>query len=201
MASDRMAFSVALGNDAVAVVELAAVAAAPFTVEQAQLARAGGEVIGVWLAGVSASAGKALGLAEPEGPPPPSFEDEMRTELERARRLALNGGVLVATVPGSGGVPDPRVLSVVIQMVRAELRSADLLGQLAGGDIAAVLVRTSAEGVAVAAERVRQRLDGLAREHQVPAVVVGHALYPGGPAESPATLVSKARKEAGLLFS
>jgi len=201
MAADRLTFGFGLGNEAVAVLELAASAGAPFTVEQAQLARAGGEVISVWLAGVSSSAGKALGLAEPAEPPPPPFEDEMRTELERARRLSLNGGVLVASVPGSGGIPDPHVLSVVIQVVRGELRSADLLGQLAGGDIAAVLVRTSAAGVAVAAERVRQRLDGLAREHLLPAVVVGHAVYPSGPKESPSTLVSKARKEAGLLFS
>ncbi len=178
MAADRMAFSVALGNDAVAVVELAAAAAAPFTVEQAQLARAGGEVMACGWQASPAARGRRLALPNPQRPPPPPFEDEMRTELERARRLSLNGGVLVASVPGSGGIPDPRVLSVVIQVVRGELRSSDLLGQLAGGDIAAVLVRTSAEGVAVAAERVRQRLDGLAREHQLPPVVVGHALYP-----------------------
>jgi GGDEF domain-containing protein len=92
-------------------------------------------------------------------------------------------------------------MSVVIQVVRGELRSADLLGQLAGGDIAAVLVRTAPEGVAVAAERVRQRLDGLARERLLPPVVVGHALYPGGPAESAMALVSRARQDAGLLFS
>ncbi len=107
---------------------------------------------------------------------------------------------MVASVPGAA-VPDPRVLSGVIRTVRAGLRSADLLGQLAGGDIAAVLVRTSPEGVAKAAERVRLRLDELAQARQLPAVVVGHALYPAGAGESPAALVERARKEAGLLFS
>ena len=48
---------------------------------------------------------------------------------------------------------------MVIQTVRNELRSSDLLGQLAGGDIAAVLVRTSPDGVATAASRVRQRIE------------------------------------------
>jgi GGDEF domain-containing protein len=85
--------------------------------------------------------------------------------------------------------------------VRAELRSADLLGQLSGGEIAAVLVRTSPEGVAKAAVRVRERLDALARARQLPAVAVGHALYPAAAGESPAALVARARKEAGLVFS
>jgi len=201
LAADRLAFGFALGNDAVAVIELASAPGASFTVEQAELARAGGVVLSVWLSGVSGGAGKGLGVTEAAAPPPRPFEDEMRAELERARRLSLNGGVLVASVPGSGGMPDSRVLSVLIQVVRGELRSSDLLGQLAGGDIAAVLVRTSGEGVAVAAERVRQRLDALAREHLLPPVVVGHALYPGGPAESALALVSKARKKAGLFFS
>jgi GGDEF domain-containing protein len=124
----------------------------------------------------------------------------MREELAKAKRLSLSGGVLVASVPGTE-VPDPRVLSVVIRTVRAELRSADLLGQLASGDIAAMLVRTSAEGVARAAVRVRERLDALARSSQLPPVVVGHALYPAGAGGTPTSLVAKARKDAGLVFS
>jgi GGDEF domain-containing protein len=131
----------------------------------------------------------------------PAFEQTMEGELEKAKRLSTNGGVLVASVPGAGGIPDAHVLSVVIQTVRNELRSSDLLGQLAGGDIAAVLVRTSPDGVATAASRVRQRLDALARERQVPPVVVGHALYPHGGMESPAALIARARREAGLLYS
>ena len=55
--------------------------------------------------------------------------------------------------------------------------------------------------MATAASRVRQRLDALARERQVPPVVVGHALYPTGGMESPAALIAKARREAGLLYS
>jgi GGDEF domain-containing protein len=109
--------------------------------------------------------------------------------------------VLVASVPAVGGVPDAQALALVIQTVRHELRSSDLLGQLAGGDIAAVLVRTSAEGVATAASRVRQRLDALARARQVPPVVVGHALYPAGGLESSSALIARARREAGLFYS
>jgi hypothetical protein len=197
----RIALGFALGNGATGVVELLASPARPFTVERAQAARIGAEVLGMWLSGISLGvlreqSGTRLG--EEKAPPP--FEDMMREELSKAKRLSLSGGVLVASVPGAA-VPDPRVLSVVIRTVRSELRSADLLGQLTGGDVAAVLVRTSAEGVAKAAERVRVRFDELVRTRQLPPVVVGHALCPAGTGESPTALVARARKEAGLVFS
>jgi GGDEF domain-containing protein len=133
-------------------------------------------------------------------PAPPPFESAMRDELARARRLSLGGGVLVASVQG-GKAPDPQVVSTVIRTVRSELRSGDLLGQLGGGDIAAVLVRTEPEGVARAAERVRARLDHLARAGQVPPVAVGYTLYPPDAPASPALLVERARRQAGLIFS
>ena len=116
------------------------------------------------------------------------------------KNYLASGGVLVASVPGAQG-PDPRVLSIVIRTVRKELRSVDLLGQLGGGDIAAVLVRTTPDGVARAADRVRARLDALARSHELPPMVLGHALYPAGQAGSPASLVERARQQAGLMYS
>jgi hypothetical protein len=196
---ERMAIALGLGPDAVIVVEVRAFDDSPFGIGQAQTAHAGAGVLSTWLAGVWAgAAGSVMPHGEPVAPP---FEAALDGELEKAKRLRLNGGVLVASVPGAGGISDPRTVSVVIQTVRTELRSSDLLGQLAGGDIAAVLVRTSPEGVAAAAGRVRQRLDALARERQVPPVVVGHALYPAGAWEPPATLIARARRSAGLLYS
>ena len=201
VSTSGISLGIALGNGATGVIELLASPSRPFTIEGAQAARVGAEVLGVWLSGISVGSlrGPVGGRAEEEAAPPP-FEDAMRDELGKAKRLSLSGGVLVASVPGAA-VRDPRVLSVVIRTVREELRSADLLGQLTGGDIAAVLVRTSAEGVAKAAERVRERLDALARARQLPPVVVGHALYPSGTGESPAALLARARKGAGLVFS
>jgi hypothetical protein len=197
--AERMALGFAFGGGAGGVVEFLASPDQPFGVEQAQAALAGLEVLSVWLSGTS------VGFARPQAdrapvPPSPPFEQAMDDALARARRLSLGGGVLVASVRGGGG-PDPRVMSIVIRTVRAELRSADLLGQLAGGDIAAVLVRTDPDGVARAADRVRARLDALARERQVPPVAVGHTLYPADQAASPASLVEKARQQAGLTFS
>jgi hypothetical protein len=201
--TQRIALGLALGNGAVGAIELVASPAHPFTVERAQAARVGAEVLGGWLSGVSLGASSmreraAARAADDKAPAP--FEDLMADELNTARRLSMSGGVLVASVPGAA-VPDPRVISAVIRTVRQELRSADLLGQLAGGDVAAVLVRTSPEGVAKAAERVRVRFDELVRARQLPPVVVAHALCPPGAGVSPTALVAKARKEAGLVFS
>jgi len=201
VSTGRIALGFALGNGATGVIELLASPDRPFTIERAQAARVGADVLGIWLSGISLGAMRepAPQQASAEKAPPP-FEAAMREELGKARRLSLSGGVLVASVPGAA-VPDPRVMSVVIRTVRSELRSADLLGQLSGGDIAAVLVRTSAAGVAKAAERVRDRLDELARNRQLPPVVVGHALCPAGTGESPTALVARARRDAGLVFS
>lgn len=199
---DRLSFAFGLGGNATIVIEMLAFADAPFSPEQGYAARAGAGVMSTWLAGVWVGAAGHVTERQPPPPPPePPFEARMEGELERANRLRLNGGVLVASVPGAGGIVDPHAVAVVIQTLREELRSSDLLGQLAGGDVAAVLVRTSAEGVATAASRVRQRLDTLARERQVPPVVVGHALYASSAWESPGALIARARREAGLLYS
>jgi hypothetical protein len=200
LSTRRIGIGFALGNGATAVIELLASPARPFTVERADAALVGADVLSAWLAGIALGASQGAPQGLPEAPAVPPFEDSMREELARAQRLSLSGGVLVASVPGAAA-PDPRVLSGVIRTVRSGLRSADLLGQLAGGDIAAVLVRTSPEGVAKAAERIRLKLDALAQARKLPAVVVGHALYPAGAGESPAALVERARKEAGLVFS
>ena len=196
----RIALAFGLGNDSTAVIELLAPGDRTFSLDNVNVARVGGRILSVWLSGISVGASQRP-VDRAEAPAVAPFEDRIHEELSRARRLSLSGGVLVATVPGTGGVLDTKILSTVIRTVRAELRSSDLLGQLATGDIAAVLVRTNSDGVARAALRVRQRLEAQARMHQLPAVVVGHALYPAGGVESPAALVNRARQDAGLMFS
>ena len=200
VSAERIALGFGLGKGAGGVVEFLASPGRPFTAEGVQAARAGLDVLGVWLAGISVGFARPSQGRTSQPPAAPSFEAAIREELERARRLSLSGGVLVASVPGAQG-PDPRVLSIVIRTVRKELRSVDLLGQLGGGDIAAVLVRTTPDGVARAADRVRARLDALARSHELPPMVLGHALYPAGQAGSPASLVERARQQAGLMYS
>ena len=196
----RIALGFSLGQGASGVVEFLTSLDRPFTAEHLQAAQAGLDVMSVWLAGFSVGCTKTASGRPADVSAVPPFEDAMREELVRARRLSLSGGVLVASVPGAEG-PDPRVLSIVIRTVRAELRSVDLLGQLTGGDVAAVLVRTNPDGVARAADRVRARLDALARTHELPPVVLGHALYPAGQAGTPSSLLAKARQQGGLMFN
>ncbi len=100
---DRMAFAFGLGPDAAIVIELLASAERAFRVEQGQTARVGAGALSNWLAGVWTGAAGQVAAREIETPTTPPFEQTMEGELERAKRLRLNGGVLVASVPGAGG--------------------------------------------------------------------------------------------------
>ena len=113
-------------------------------------------------------------------------------EMERVKRLSLKGGVLVARF-SNGGPPGAWAVTSVIEAMRGELRSSDLLGQLPTGEITALLVRASADGVMSVAWRVRERLEELARDRQLPPIELGHTLYPDGGAESLSALVERAR--------
>jgi hypothetical protein len=87
----RIAIGFALGNGATGVIELLAPPARPFTVERAEAALVGAEVLGVWLAGMSLGATQASAPGLPEAPAAPPFEETMRQELDKARRLSLSG--------------------------------------------------------------------------------------------------------------
>lgn len=195
----RMALCFAFGGGASGVVELLAPADAPFRAEQARAAREGLDVLATWLSGTSIGFAGAAGERQ-AAPASRPFDESMRDELARAKRLSLSGGVLLASVPRAKD-HDPQVTARLIRAVRSELRTADLLGQLSGGDVAAVLVRTDPDGVARAADRVRAKLDAMARAHELPPIAVGHALYPAGQEASPASLLERARQQAGLTFS
>ena len=193
----------------VAVVSLGAAAGARFGPADLRLAEAGAGVLAAWLGGVTAatearaeaiaSPGDARAVQEPPSAaapavPTPTAPAALDAEMERIRRLSLKGGVLVASF-GSGEPPVESAVSSVIDAMRQELRSSDMLAQLAGGDIAALLVRSSPEGVAAAAWRVRKRLERVARERRMPPVVLGHTLYPAEGAQSLNALVARARQQ------
>ena len=120
----RIAMGFALIKGASGVVELLAIPARPFTPESVQSAQAGLDVLSVWLAGISIGFAKTTGGRTVQARPAPPFEDAMRDELARAASLSLSGGVIVASVPGAKAL-DPKVVSIIIRTVRAELRSVD----------------------------------------------------------------------------
>jgi hypothetical protein len=163
----------------------------PFTQGQTLLAEAGMTLIGTWLSGVtSATSGRAAGrVGDVQAP---ALDAGTRGETERVKRLSLKGGVLVARFK-NGGPPEGWTVASVIEAIRKELRSSDVLGQLPTGEITALLVRASADNVASVAWRVRKRLGELARDRRLPPIELRHGLYPDGSAESPSALVERTR--------
>ena len=192
---DQIVIVAPLTGAGAAAIELRAFDRVPFTHGQALVAEAGATVLGSWLSGVTSAIGGGLAEQAGEVRPSPTLEDAIGGEMERVKRLSLKGGVLVASF-ASGGSPGERAVRLLIEAMREELRSSDLLGQLASGEIAALLVRASADGVMSAAWRVRKRLETLARERKVPPIVLGHALYAEKGAEPLSALVERARSGA-----
>ena len=195
LGSDRIVIVTPLTGGGAAAIELRAFDRLPFTHGQALVAEAGAAVLGSWMGGVTAAIGSGFVEQAGEVRPRPTLEDAINGEMERVKRLSLKGGVLVVSFAG-GGSPGEQAVRLVIEAMREQLRSSDLLGQLASGEIAVLLVRASADGVTGAAWRVRKRLEMLVRERRIPAIVLGQALYAEEGAEPLSALVERARSGA-----
>jgi hypothetical protein len=192
----RIAIAHSLGGGADALMDLGAGPTSEFDVAAASLAEAGAPVVRAWLAGVALAERRAPVSERPEASPAPPFEESMGEEVGRARRLRLKGGVVVMSIEAREASGDIRARGLLIQALRSVIRSSDLLGQLTTGECAALLVRANEAGVAAAEKRLRQRIDGLAREHRLPNVALGSALYPPLEGETPGMLLNRARTAA-----
>jgi hypothetical protein len=192
---DRIVTTVRLAGGGSAGVEFQPIDHIPFTRDAAFLTEAGLAMLGTWLSGVTSATGGRLAPPVTDVRPTPTLEEAMGGEMERVKRLSLKGGVLVARFT-NGGPPRGWTVASVIEAMRKELRSSDLLGQLPTGEVTALLVRASAGGVESVAWRVRERFERLARELRLPPVELGHALYPEGGTESLSALVARARSAA-----
>jgi GGDEF domain-containing protein len=166
--------------------ELGTVAAWPFDLRAVALAETGAATIAAWLAGALHGLATGYGLDTEAGPG--GFEERIRHELERARRFGTQAGVLVVDTTDSSRARHALVLRPLIDIIRSELRAADLLGRLEDGALAALLVHTDAAGTAIVAERLLARLADMARHQRVPAAGVGHAAFPDQGETVPALL-------------
>lgn len=189
----RVVLSAEVGVGRVARLGLVAGNGARFDTSQVRLAEAGFDVLAAWLGGVAAATRNSQAARANEKQP---LEAAIGDEMDWVRRLSLRGGVLVASF-GAGESAGATAVSSVIEAMRDELRSSDLLGQLAGGEVAALLVRATSDGVLSAAWRVRKRLEQVTRDRRLPPVVLGHALYPAQGAETLGALVHRARSGNG----
>jgi len=189
---ERLALALSLGGGADALIDLGAGPTAQFGIAAASLAEAGAAVVRAWLAGVALAERRAPVSERPEASSGRPFETALGEEAGRARRLKLRGGVLVVGIEAG----DLQARTALLRTLRADIRSTDLLGQLATGEFAALLVRANDAGVAAAEKRLRERVGLLVRQRRLPVVTMGAAPYPPADGETPGMLLNRARTTA-----
>lgn len=190
----RLAFPLAVGLYAPALLELTAASGHRFNATDAGLAEAGAGFAEPWLAGalkglVSSGAGSFPGLV------PHGFEARIQEEIERARRFNLEAALLVidtAVLPADYRSPG---LAPIVDALRGHIRASDLLGRLADGQMAVLLVHTDARATAAVTARLQAGLGALAdavSPGSRPAL--GRSAYPAA-GETAKALVSAARAD------
>jgi hypothetical protein len=189
---EYLAFAMPVTANGTIVLELRGSDDQPFTVSHARLMEAAMAILRIWAAGaMRGAASLPAGRVQTQ----PLFEQRIEEEISRAKRFKLELGLLLFQVPpGFEGAPGaaggPRAVPKAVQR---QLRRSDLLGWLAGGELAAVLVHTGANGVNSAGARLQRSLEAIARSLALPAMRVGYASYPGD-AETPVELFERARR-------
>lgn len=98
-----------------------------------------------------------------------AFDQALEREFERASRYARPASLILIDLDHFKHVNDTwghpvgdRVLAQVAAAIRACLRHVDLAGRTGGEEFAVLMPETSPEGAAVAAERLRHAVAGLA---------------------------------------
>jgi hypothetical protein len=103
-----------------------------------------------------------------------AFERRIHEEVERAKRFNLGLGlVLIGTEPAR----PVTMLEAVVQALRPELRTSDLLGRIRGGVLAVVLVHAGSEAAESLVARLRHRLESMPHEVPLGAVRLGKAIF------------------------
>jgi len=191
---DRLAIPLAVGLSSPALLELTAAPGHRFSATDAGLAETGAGVAEPWLAGAlkglsGTGAGTLPGLVGH------GFEARIQEEIERARRFNLEAALLVidtAVLPVDYRSPG---LAPTIDALRAHIRASDLLGRLADGQLAVLLVHTDARATAAVMARLQASLAGLAEAVSPGArPAIGRSAYPAA-GESAKALVSAARAD------
>ncbi len=194
VSAKRITVWLALGPGVVAVFDMCPDTDTEFTDTQGTLVEAGLMVLGVWLSG------RLNGATSEHRPSVPrstaDFESRIADEVRLAARLTVPAGLLVMDVPPSSASVVPRSIpSPVLQDVSRQIRSWDLAGRLDGGHLAVLFLQVDAEGVKAAGNRIRRRLDAVARGAGLPPVRLGLAAFAPGD-ESVASVVARARANA-----
>jgi GGDEF domain-containing protein len=176
---DRLLIALEATPSTSAWLDLGAVGGREFTPADAGLAETGAAVVEVWLAGALQGlvhSGHALGpTLRVQG-----FEDRIQEEIDRARRFNLEAGLIVIHTFAAARERHPLALAPFVEAARSQLRGSDLVGRLATGDLAALLVHADRTGTATVAARLQQRLAALCADLGVASTRLGTAAYPSG---------------------
>lgn len=106
------------------------------------------------LAPAAGDNGTGAGAARPAGSPP-TLDERLQEEFERARRYSLSFSlVLLDVCPAGGATPGPET----VERLRRGLRLPDFVAGYGGGEYAIVLPETGAEGARRSVARVREQL-------------------------------------------
>ena len=193
-APDRLVFALQASAGSSAWLDLGRVSGRLFGPSDALLAEAALPVIEAWLNGALQALSSGDGLLS-AALATRGFEARIQEEIERARRFNLEAGLLVVASAGQGRDQHALAVAPLVEAIRTQLRATDLVGRLANGDVAALLVQTCARGVATVADRIQQRLlVRVAGELAFPGTMLGKALYPSA-GETAAALVQAARDD------
>jgi len=194
ISAKRITISLALKPGVVAVFDMCPDTDTEFTDTQGTLVEAGLMVLGVWLSGRLKDITGEHRPSEPRSTA--DFESRIADEVRLAARLNVPAGLLVMDVPSSSAPVVPRSTpSPVLQDLSRQIRSWDLAGRLDGGQLGVLFLQVDAEGVKAAGNRIRRRLDALARWAGLPSVRLGLAAFAPGN-ESIASVVERARADA-----
>ena len=190
----RLTLPLAVGLAGPALLELTAAAGHRFSATDAELAETGAGFAEPWLAGaLKGLAGS--GVASLPGLIAHGFEGRIQEEIERARRFNLEAALLV--IDTGFLPPDHRHpgLAPLVDALRAHVRASDLVGRLADGQMAVLLVHTDARAMAAVTARLQAGLAALP-EPTAPSgrPAVGRSAYPAA-GETAKALIAAARAD------
>ena len=192
LSGTRLVLPLEAGLQQPALLDLGTTGEHPFGPASVALARTGANLIGAWLVG--ALQGLSAGGFGLDTESHESFEARIRDEIARARRFGLSAGLILVDTRASSREQHALLLQPLIGLVRSHLRAADLLGRLADGELAALLVHTDEPGLIVVLRRLEEELGRqMARAEGGPAVL-GVASYPSA-GETVQALLTVARED------
>ena len=192
---DRMAITLAAGNDLSISVELGAPPDGEFDQTTRYAFERAGEVLQAWISGLAASAEGRRALLGIEAPEAPSGGFMTRIEQEIARAKRFNLDLALVLVRGGNPLDDPARVEDIFRSVRAEVRESDVLGVMNAVEIAALLIQTDEHGVDAVVRRLHERL-GTDDTSPVGIPSVGHAVFSPGCATANALLKQARAAEA-----